>query len=113
MKRLGITLALSFVAFIVGFLFVVTLVYGCCWFVFNWDSSHAPRESPSGPHPAGAYFFLWAEMFVGLPGGVLTGLGGAFIVLVWRLARPRPAETPSPLEAAGFPPVPPTKEMNV
>jgi hypothetical protein len=86
MKRLGITLALSLAAFLVGFLFVVILVYGY-WYVDSWEYNHAPRESLSDPHDAAAMLLFALEMLFGLPGGILTGLGCAFIVLVWRLTR--------------------------
>ncbi|PYQ61895.1 MAG: hypothetical protein DMF53_14315 [Acidobacteria bacterium] len=81
MRKIGVTLALAFAASLGGFLFVVTLVYGCTYWL-----AHSLQYRGH----AGAYLFIYMEMFVGLPGGVLTGLGCAFIVLVWRLARPRP-----------------------
>jgi hypothetical protein len=86
MKKILVTLALAFAAFVAGFILVTGLVYAV-WYVRSWEYIHSPRLSPSDPHDAAAMALMGMEMLIGLPGGILTGLIASALVVVWKWNR--------------------------
>jgi hypothetical protein len=86
MKKALVTLAQALAAFLAGFILVTGLVYAV-WYVNSWGYIHSEPSSPSDPHDAAAMLLVGIELFVGLPGGILTGLIAAAIVVVWRWNR--------------------------
>src|ERR1700709_2786199 len=83
MKGFFVPLAQALAAFLAGFIFVTGLVYAV-WYVKSWGYIHSPRLSPSDPHDAAAMMLVGLEIFVGLPGGILTGLIASALVVVWK-----------------------------
>jgi hypothetical protein len=84
MKKLFVTLGQTLAAFLAGFIFVTGSVYAV-WYAESWGYIHSPPLSDSDPHDAAAMMLVGLEMFVGLPGGILTGLiaGAIVVVLKW------------------------------
>jgi hypothetical protein len=76
------TFLLALAAFL-GCLIAAVLAVYAVWYVSSWDYLHAPNptdEVRDGP----AYVLLGAEMFIGLPVGVLGGIAAAVFVFVKR-----------------------------
>lgn len=76
------TFLLALAAFL-GCLIAAVLVVYAFWLVESWDYLHAPN--PAGEvRDAPAYVLLGAEMFVGLPVGLLAGIAAAVFVILRR-----------------------------
>jgi uncharacterized protein YciI len=84
------TFLLALAAFLGCLIAAVLLVYAV-WYVDSWDY----RNSPNPTHEvrdAPVYVLLGAEMFIGLPVGLLAGVAGAAVV-IWKRRRGSPAKS--------------------
>ena len=81
----GLKTFLLALATFLGCLIAAVLFVYAVWCVSSWDYLHAPNptdEVRDGP----AYVLLGAEMFIGLPVGVLAGVAASALV-VWKRRR--------------------------